>query len=659
MGTLYFIQRSSVIQILHYLLSFLLFFTSFSCSKSDKVLDNYDGATNFIIQIEGAGDVMNSSSLKASASDYAKVNGISSHNGLKTFVKDDLVLESRAIREENGPSFGKKVQQKLYAANTAPMQNNIKYRIMLYTSSNILVSSVEGKVGEALRIPAIPNESYSWYAYSYNTIDPIAAPDPANPVIKTPFDRPLLYAKGTIIAGDETTVLPITFRHQLAQLKVEVKESTGLRAILGISGSFTKNDYIQTSTFNLRTGDKTGSLASANVTDLNFVTELAGDTVKKVAKYYTANTDLGAYSVKINTLDIQYTSTTTKSLISSNLPNNGEVSFSFSSTVESKKGYVLKGVLQMSFVLPTMKILPFSNALDSDGYRFGTGSAAGVFLRASDNFGPTSQYVKIKSLNIVAPNSANEATQNATGWNRFKALMSNPADYPDILVVANWYNYLNDEGWDLLKTYIDRGGNVLYTHDEPDPVYEKYAQRGIGNILGQTVTMSDITEFYGIYKFTDTERGANDAEIVNGPFGDVRPYNWGQDRVGTSYVNGYTGNDIIVYSNHSQIHITPIVPGACFFRHKTKGFFFVGDGGFYNNPNGNSAQNSFTDFPFRINLTTKFPILANFGDAPKVGSPTYGTVSGTGKFTIANSMVFGNIIAHMLNRAHYYGINRN
>ncbi|MEN5232968.1 fimbrillin family protein [Sphingobacterium faecium] len=629
-----------------------------SCSKTKNELILQDDTANLLIKIEGVSEALTTSSLKASAG--SSMGMLSTANILRseTFTKDDLVLEAFCSQDINSRGFDQEQPRKLRAATTSPMENNIKFRIMLYTSDNMLVSSLEGKVGESLKIPAVPNKTYKWYAYSFNTTDAISAPNNTNPVITTPTNTPLLYAQGTIVAGNETTALPITFKHQLAQIKVEVKESTGIRAILGITGSFSRNDYVQTSTFDLRTGENTGSLFSANVTDLNFLTEIAADTVKKVAKYYTANTDLVAYSVKINSLEIQYTSTTTRSLTPSNLPNNGEVSFSFSSTTGSKKGYVLKGTLQMSFILPTMKILPFSNSLDSDGYRFGTNTAAGAFLRTSTNFGPTSQYVKVRSLNIVAPTSANEATTGTTGWNRFKALMSNPADYPDILVVANWYNYLNDEGWDLLKTYIDRGGNVLYTHDEPDPVYEKYAQRGIGNILGQTVSMSDVTEFYGIYKFTDTQDGANDTEILNGPFGDVRPYNWGQDRVGTSYVNGYTGDNVIVYSNHSQIHKPLTIPGMCFFRHKTKGFFFVGDGGFYNNPNGNSSQNSFTDFPFRINLTTKFPILANFGDAPQLGSPTYGTVSGTGKFTIANSMVFGNIMAHMLNRAHYYGINR-
>ncbi|WP_336833588.1 hypothetical protein [Sphingobacterium siyangense] len=651
------INKKSIQRNIFYFVMAFIFFAS--CSKTKNEAIPQDGTTHLLVKIEGVNDVITTSNLKASSGNGSGTHASESSVKVESFIKDDLVLDAFSTQDANADGINANSPQKLRAATTSPMENNIKFRIMLYSSDNVLISSLEGKVGESLKVPAVPNQTYTWYAYSFNTFDAIAAPNSANPVVSTPINTPLLYAQGTIVAGNETTALPIVFKHQLAQIKVEVKEATGLRAILGTTGFFSRNDYVQTSTFDLRTGEKIGSLASANVTDLNFVTEIAGDTVKKVAKYYTANTDLAAYSVKINSLDIQYTSTATRSLTPSSLPNNGEVSFSFSSTAGSKKGYVLKGTIQLSFVLPTMKILPFSNSLDNNGYRFGINTAAGQFLRASANFGPTSEYVKIRSLNIVEANSANEATQGTTGWNRFKALLSNPADYPDVLVVANWYNYLNDEGWDLLKAYVDRGGNVLYTHDEPDPAYEKYAQRGIGNIMGQTVTMSDIVEFYGVYKFTDTEAGANDTEIVNGPFGDVRPYHWGQDRVGTSYVNGYTGSDAIVYSNHSQIHIPLTVPGMCFFRHKTKGFFFVGDGGFYNNPSGTSAQTSYTDFPFRINLTTKFPILANFGDSPKSGSPTYGTVSGTGKFTIANSMVFGNIMAHMLNRAHYYGINRN
>ncbi|MDR2285618.1 MAG: hypothetical protein LBE37_20565, partial [Sphingobacterium sp.] len=301
------------------------------------------------------------------------------------------------------------------------------------------------------------------------------------------------------------------------------------------------------------------------------------------------------------------------------------------------------------------RILPFSNGNASNGYRLDPATAAGAFLREPANFGPTSKYVGIKSLTIDAPTSATLAHESFIGWNKFKALMTNPATYPDVLIVASWFNYLDDACWDLVKQYIDRGGNVLFTLDDAT-LEGSYAGRGIGNIMGASVSTERNVESYGVYKFTDTPEGAADDIMLNGPFGDARPYHLGQDRIGTSYVTGYTGNNAIVYSNHAQNKVAPSKPGMVFFRHKTKGFVFVGDGGFYLNEKL-TAVTSTTDDPFRINPATKFPALAPYGSAAVSGSPASGTPAGG--FTIANSIVFGNMMSWMLNRAHYHGINRN
>ena len=144
------------------------------------------------------------------------------------------------------------------------------------------------------------------------------------------------------------------------------------------------------------------------------------------------------------------------------------------------------------------------------------------------------------------------------------------------------HHYWNDASWNAVRTYVDKGGKVFYTMDEMEPNnVNALTNKFLTGLLGQPLLIAKPSENYGVYKFTDTQEGENDVAILDGVFGDVRPYYWGQDRVGTGYINGYTGNDVIVYSNHAQNMVAPSPAGMSFFRHKTKSFFFIGDGGFF------------------------------------------------------------------------------
>lgn len=636
------------------------------CSKTKTEEEPVGAPLDLIVQVAGVdSDIILPNAKMSSTNKGYMAQFASDKSNRTTFTKDDVAFDVLSDQSRNSSGFeeslDKGLKHRLYAATSVPMENNIKYRLLLYTSADVLVASIEATAGQAEHITVTSGSTYKWYAYSYNTNGAIAAPNPANPVLTTPTDSPLLYASGTITPTALGTVLPITFKHQLTQLKVEVKESTGFRAILATNGEFANPDYVKTSAFNILTGQKTGTLTSANVTTLNFVSQVDADTVKSVAQYYTADNSLTTYNVQFNDINVQYTQFDDRLLDAGDFPQGGNLKFTFASSPANKKGYILKGTLRLAFRLPTMNILPFSNDNVSNGYRLADGTGAGTFLRQSAYFGQHSDYVRIEGLAIQPPTSGTEATSTSTGWNRFKAIMSNPANYPDVLVFANHYNYLNDEGWDLLKRYIDAGGNVLYTHD--DAAADTYGSRGLSNILGQSVLLERNAENYSVYKFTDTPDGAADTAILNGPFGDVRPYHWGQDRIGTSYVTGYTGNDLIIYTTHAQNMKAPAKPGMAFFRHKTKGFIFVGDGGFYLNVNTSSPGilNRYKRYPFRVNTATVFPEIVSYGLKAESGSPTYGDpgTNKDGAYEIANSIMFGNMMSWLLNRAHYYGVNRN
>ncbi|MFD2557112.1 hypothetical protein [Sphingobacterium tabacisoli] len=654
MRDLLIIPKKTVKRIVYYkaLLLVVSAFLIAGCSKTKKEEEVATGeAVELIFKVEGVDSDISLPNLKSSAgrSNYVLLPEEEKPNE-ETFIKDDVFFAVKSDMSADQSGFEELLKP---GTRSVSMENNTKYRLLVYTNANALVASIEVTTGQVQHISVTSGTTYKWYAYSYNTSASIPAPNTVNPVLTTPTSTPLLYASGTITPTALGTVLPILFKHQLTHYKVEVKESTGFRAILATTGEFSNSNIIKTGTFNILTGElPQGALTSANITTLNFVNETEGGVNKRVAHHYSADHGLATWGVKINSLNVQYTSTTTRPISGSSLPNDGYVSFSFGTTPYFKPGYLLKGTLEITFSLPRMHILPFSNAANGDGYRLGPNSGAGKFLGTATNFGPTSKYVPIKEIYIDPPTNDNLASTLSSSWTRFKNRMSDPATYPDVLVLANNYNYWDAECWVLINNYINRGGNVFYTQDAGGA--ESYAATGISNILGQSVGMVLNTENYTVYKFTDTYEALIDSTILMGPFGDVRNYHWGQDRLGASYVTGYTGNNVIAYSTHSQNDGPPSQAGMVLFRHKTKGFFFAGDGGFFLYDNI-SASNT-TREPFRIN-SSNFPITAGYGTAATSNSPGKGTPAGG--FTIANSMMFGNVMAWMLNRAHYYGINRN
>lgn len=621
------------------------------CSKKKGMDPPFTGdLVNLSVLVQGVKSPDISSSLRASIGNQVGLHLPEKRNSV-TLFEDDVFLDIIS-EEEDLPSdidFNSSIKGRAkYAADVVPMENGIKYRLMLYNAtSDEFYASVEATVGQTQHISVIPGQEYKWYAYSYNTNSAIPIPSNVNnPTIITPTTTTLLYASGTTIASTEGTALPIIFAHQLTQLKVEVKE--GIRAILSTVGTFNQSDYVKTSIFNLKDGIK-GPLSSAGITTLNFSSFTKNDTIMRVAEYYTADDMLTSYNVNISSIRLQYTSTSQRTL-DSNLPSSGNITFTFPESPLSKKGYILKGALKISFVLPLMKIQPFANNDLNNTYRIAPGSKVHSFLTDQRNFGTLStSYVKSNGFNIPTPSAANLAAATNAGRARLNALLNNPAEYPDILIFSNYHDYASYGGHELMNDFLLAGGAIFYAYDNANLEDPDKAGPGLALIVDDPgANLQKRIENNSVYAFTDTPSGADDALILRGPFGNITPYYWGQDRQGTSYITNITNSNIIIYSNQ-PVNKTPnnFINQGAFLRHKTKNFFFVGDGGFYG---GRPAYaNSLNREPFRTNANN-FPVLAAYGDAYD-GFPA-------GHWQIANSFVFGNAIAYMMDRVHYYGINR-
>lgn len=645
------------------------------CSKNKGVDSPFTGdMVNLSVLVQGVKSPDISSSLRASIGNQVGLDLPMKRHSV-TLSEDDVFYDIIS-EEEDLPSdidFNSSINGKVKYATDVPMESGIKYRLMLYnaTSDDFYVS-IEATVGQTQHISVIPGQEYKWYAYSYNTNTAIAPPaNLNNPSIMTPTETTLLYASGTIIATTDDTALPITFAHQLTQLRVEVKE--GIRSILATVGSFGQSDYIQTCSFNLKDGTK-GTLSSVNRTSLQFSAYTKDDTVMRVAQYYTANDEISSYDVNISSINLQYTSTSTR-LLDAGLPGAGNLSFNFPTNPSSKKGYVLKGALKLSFLIPEMKIQTFSNSANDNGYRLGPTTNAYLFLMDANNFGGNANStVKSKSFNITPPTSDNLGDATNAARTKFNNLMNNPATYPDILIFANYHDYASYEGHELMNKFLLAGGGIFYTHDDASLEDADKGSPGLSLILDSpNALLQKNSENYSVYPFVNTLKGANDRVILGGPFQPALPaplpsptptnsslnspprisplswYYWGQDRIGTSYVTNISNQDIIIYSNQPSNHApNTFTNQGCFLRHNTKNFFFAGDGGFFL---GRPAYaTSTTREPFRITATSHIPVLEGFGNAYSGSS--------AGSWQIANSYVFGNAIAYMMNRIHYYGINR-
>lgn len=651
------------------------------CSKLDKNGNSF-GTAVLTFKIEGLKDANSVLNAKASlrSSNIKRLN-LEDNLYKETMTNDDYSFDVRTEQNNITSVYeGKKLSNddklsKLANTTTSLMGQDIHYRLIVLTLSDDLVASVDVKVGQVQHISVTPGQSYKWVAYSFNSTTPIPNVDMNNPIIETPTTKALLYASddNTGPITSDGHVIPIVFNHQLTQLEVRVgvTEADPFRTLTEVTGEFVGN-AVKKCNFNVVTGQKTSALTPVDVGLMSFSQLNVGSNKVLVSNnYYTADDSYTTYSVKINSLKLQNTATQERDLTTLLPTPSGGIQgqVNFKGFTSSNKGNILIGILEITVneTIPVMQVLGVAN-IDFTGYgiKLESGTASGNFLRSAYNFGPSSNYVKINSLNVSSLSSAENSGNNYQSYIA-TSVLNNPTNYPDILVISNGSGLLNASSWEAVRRYLLAGGNVFYTQD----VYDEDAKNFLTNILGEPVEITFISETSGVYKFIDTNEGAADLDILNGPFGDARPYLWGQDGGGSAYVHSASGNplsNIIAYSTHSQNYPNPGPNKTNFFRHKSLSFFYVADGSYLANNNltteGPTGPAKFTGVPFRINggagLDAYFPKISNYGLAAQSNSPSAlaGLHSSDGSYQIANSMIFGNIISWMLRRAQFYPVNR-
>lgn len=637
-NTLFLLKKYSI---------FLIFLTLWSCSKSLDETSPENIETTLTLAIDGVSSP--NINFNTRTLNTAEINNDGVINKTST-SSNDLTFDIISAQNNIGSGYENPDKNAEMVNNTlsrnirtvSTMVEGVKYRFLLYNKASgrceASFSSTSGKVG---RINVTEGTEYYWYAYSFNSTDSISEVDVENPIIETPTDKPLLYASGVLTPQRGNNAVPITFDHKLTQLKVEIDARGMFANITELSATFL-NEALTTSEFNIRTGQKTGALKPMTVENLIFKNENEGSTRVKYATYYTANENLKYYDVKVNSLSVQYPNNTVENL-TAKLPNAGTVRFSTYSA--SNAGNILLGKLKLWLVLPTKKVLSIGY-LDGSGYAAEAGRVSGNFLRSTYNFSPTSDYLKVQSLEFEEI--------NLTGG-RLATRLADPANYPDVLVIGIFSN-INATDYTVLNKYLQRGGVAFLMTETVNTDLRNFFRTLLGD-NNLTLTNNDIGG--SVYKLANV-----DPDVLDGVFGDVRGLYWGQDRSATQYLTNYSGTDLVIYTQNSANYYVPTNNGPTMFRHKRLNLFFVGDTGFLanNQVRGTLAEGYYNSYPFSTvggsGADKDFPVGKLYGHYTVTGSPEYFTPIKNAGFFQANSIIFGNALAWLLERSHFAGVDR-
>lgn len=289
----------------------------------------------------------------------------------------------------------------------------------------------------------------------------------------------------------------------------------------------------------------------------------------------------------------------------------------------------------------TKKILTIgANAGYRYGYMLEPNTASRAFVDASVNFG-------------TDPNSTVTMEQNESG-NAFtikvftigSGMTGERIDYtalkntintfkPDIILTGQAINYYSGgDGQsgtaiiDLLSDYVDAGG-VFIMCNEYYPVASS-----INDMVAEIIPGASGANYSIGYDQGVVLNPIDGDPITEGPFGDMRGKEWGADG---HILHAFTNlpENMIVYSSLQSGE-------ACMFRHPTKPFFFMGEGGFISNPQryiGDSYPGSLVYCPFAIDVAYRPVARVNY-------------VSGT----VYNSQIFGNILTWAVDYAEREGI---
>lgn len=545
-------------------------------------------------------------------------------------------------------------------AATQPMPVGYTYRILIYDkTTGLLWKTLQATSGTAVSLDAVKGGTYTWYAYSYNNNEAIPEPsNTANPAIDTAIDKDLLYATGEVVVAktpqnqQDTYNIAITFQHKVAQVSVKVDASVlaEYATINSFKASFAQNNYLKKGTFDI----KGGSISNLQVIPTTEIFTTLSPTNVWEANYYTADpAALTSYKVNIDDLQVHFTdaapAVADRNLATYNgAANKPSFTYNFTSPTSGQR---LLGVANLWYMLTSKRILHISNNT-SYGYALEQGRSW-AFLNAKENFGNLST-----SLVKMAPwtpgggawiggNATDDKTEN---WVNYSASTTgdnniinkiNPADTskkPDIIILGYDVLYIRPAVATALLDYINNNGIVIMLLQDSVGAENRSFFNSLFGV--SNITLDSNGSAGAMYPLVGTD--PND-KILNGQVGDARGQYWGEDAGTTLGIVNVPLSQVTVYSYGQAINRTGANSGITMFKHNTKNFFYVGDGGFVSNGDLTSA----IICPFNYDATTKRPLPKPYGDA--------GNGYTARSKSAYNSVVMGNIMVWAARTSEFNG----
>lgn len=299
-----------------------------SCSSKDEQMVPTEDGTVIKVGVKGIEEVISGNSSGTGLKMSSDENKSLSQSSLVSLGNVDALIDfeegsmSQAdafvkMRTNLSDTLGKKASSNgLKAVASSLMDNGVRFRLLIYDASQVLVVNQVISSGTDPQIQVNANKAYTWYAISVNEKDANVPDINGSGIVSRAGleNKDVLYAMGNIntVAGEN--YLGIIFKRMTARVQVKLNVR-GLFARIENSSSIslvknsTNSTVLQMGDLNVMTGQ------FANIVDVNkavvassMVEESGNPTgTVKIASFFTLNTApiaANSFKMKFNTLKV-------------------------------------------------------------------------------------------------------------------------------------------------------------------------------------------------------------------------------------------------------------------------------------------------------------------------------------------------------------------
>jgi len=177
-------------------------------------------------------------------------------DAIVTFKEYDILLTEDNNKLDTLPIEESKVKLNKNSASS-PLAEGVTYIVVLYDANDDYVATINASSGiSPVFTEAYRNRLYKWFAYSFNSTNPITLNSTSNPTAPSTSGSGLLYASGEFMTSSTqpTNRLNITFQRKTAAIEVIVDGRGLFDKLTTLTITNTANAHLKSGTFDLKTG---------------------------------------------------------------------------------------------------------------------------------------------------------------------------------------------------------------------------------------------------------------------------------------------------------------------------------------------------------------------------------------------------------------------